>query len=85
MPNSHHRVSHVSSCGANSGRGIMAETSVQCWMPHRDAMAKSASVLEHDESEGRPSVEVVPDDLRAQIAAGQCVAIRGACGSARSE
>jgi len=43
-------------------------------------MAKSGSALEHDESEGRPSVEAVPDDLRAQVAAGQCVAIRGECG-----
>lgn len=40
-------------------------------------MAKSATALEHDESEGRTSVEAVPDDLRAQVAAGQCVAIRG--------
>ena len=54
-------------------------------MPHRDAIAKSASALEHDESEGRPSVEAVPDEVRAQIAAGQCVAIRGRCGYTRSE
>lgn len=40
-------------------------------------MSKSSEVLGHDESEGRPSVEAVPDDLRAQVAAGQCVAIRG--------
>lgn len=46
----------------------------------REAMGKSASVLSHDESEGRPSVEAVPDDLRAQVAAGQCVAIRGEYG-----
>lgn len=44
---------------------------------NREAMGKSASVLSHDESEGRPSVEAVPDELRAQVAAGQCVAIRG--------
>ena len=48
-------------------------------------MAKSASVLEHDESEGRPSVEAVPDELRAQVAAGQCVAIRGERGYTRGK
>lgn len=47
----------------------------------REAMGRSASVLAHDESEGRPSVEAVPDDLRAQVAAGQCVAIRGESGN----
>ncbi|CAN0348380.1 unnamed protein product [Pylaiella littoralis] len=46
-------------------------------MANREAMSKSSEVLGHDESEGRPSVEAVPDDLRAQVAAGQCVAIRG--------
>ena len=54
-------------------------------MPNRDAMAKSASALAHDESEGRPSVEAVPDELRAQVAAGQCVAIRGERGYTRGE
>lgn len=40
-------------------------------------MAKNSEVLGYDESEGQPSVEAVPDELRAQVAAGQCVAIRG--------
>lgn len=40
-------------------------------------MAKSSEVLGHDESEGRPSVDSVSDELRSQVAAGQCVAIRG--------
>lgn len=40
-------------------------------------MAKGSEVLGHDESEGKPSIEAVPDELRAQVAAGQCVAIRG--------
>lgn len=34
-------------------------------------------VLERDESEGRDCVEPVEDDLRAQVAARECVAIRG--------
>lgn len=34
-------------------------------------------VLKHDESDGRDCVEPVDDDLRAQVEAGQCVAIRG--------
>lgn len=33
--------------------------------------------LEHFESEGRDSVEPVEDELRSQVAAGECVAIRG--------
>lgn len=34
-------------------------------------------VLEHFESEGRDTVEPVDDELRTQVAAGECVAIRG--------
>lgn len=34
-------------------------------------------VLEHFESEGRDSVEPVDHELRGQVAAGECVAIRG--------
>ncbi|CAM9298751.1 unnamed protein product, partial [Hapterophycus canaliculatus] len=44
---------------------------------NREALAKSSETLGHDESEGRPSVEGVSDELRSQVAAGQCVAIRG--------
>lgn len=45
-------------------------------------MAKSSELLGHDESEGRPSVEGVAEELRSQVAAGQCVAIRGEQGVA---
>lgn len=40
-------------------------------------MAKNSELLGHDESEGRPSVEPASEELRAQVPAGQCVAIRG--------
>ncbi|CAM9259808.1 unnamed protein product [Ectocarpus sp. 4 AP-2014] len=46
-------------------------------MTNREAMAKNSELLGHDESEGRPSVEPASEELRAQVPAGQCVAIRG--------
>lgn len=40
-------------------------------------MADNLKVLEHFESENRDSVEPVGDELRGQVANGECVAIRG--------
>ena len=40
-------------------------------------MADNQKLLEHFESENRESVEPVEEGLRAQVAAGECVAIRG--------
>lgn len=42
-------------------------------------MANSEKLLEHDESENSDSVEPVSADLRAQVASGECVALRGTC------
>lgn len=42
-------------------------------------MDEHSKVLEHDESENRDAVEPVEDELRAQVASGECVAIRGEC------
>ena len=49
------------------------------WFPGgtKSALSDHLKVLERDESEGRDSVEPVDDDLRKQVAAGECVAIRG--------
>lgn len=46
-------------------------------MKTSSAMADSKKLLEHFESENRESVEPVEEGLRAQVAAGECVAIRG--------
>lgn len=40
-------------------------------------MEKNAELLRHDESENLSTVEPVSDELRGQVQAGQCVAIRG--------
>ena len=40
-------------------------------------MSDSKKLLEHFESENRESVEPVEEGLRAQVAAGECVALRG--------
>eukprot|EP00903_Cladosiphon_okamuranus_P008962 g8576.t1 len=47
------------------------------WCGGKKAAVSDSKVLEHFESEGRDSVEPVDDDLRTQVAAGECVAIRG--------
>ncbi|CAN0021601.1 unnamed protein product [Pylaiella littoralis] len=50
------------------------------WCPGsaaKSALSDNMKVLERDESEGRDSVEPVEDEVRAQVAAGKCVAIRG--------
>ena len=44
---------------------------------HSTAMADNKKLLEHFESENRESVEPVEEGLRAQVEAGECVAIRG--------
>lgn len=46
-------------------------------MENSSAMSDSKKLLEHFESEKRESVEPVEEGLRAQVAAGKCVAIRG--------
>ena len=50
------------------------------WCPglaNKAAIADSAELLKHFESENRNAVEPVEEGLRAQVAAGECVAIRG--------
>ncbi|CAM9263174.1 unnamed protein product [Hapterophycus canaliculatus] len=50
------------------------------WFPHgskTSALSYNMKALEHDESEDRDSVEAVEDVLKKQVAAGECVAIRG--------
>ena len=50
------------------------------WCPgraNRAAVAENAKLLGHFESENRDSVEPVEEGLRAQVQAGDCVAIRG--------
>lgn len=49
------------------------------WCPGsaKTAVSDNLKTLEHFESEGRDSVEPVDDELRAQVAGGECVAIRG--------
>ena len=50
------------------------------WCPGRAnkaAIADNAELLKRFESENRDSVEPVGENLRAQVAAGECVAIRG--------
>ena len=54
------------------------------WCPGRAnkaAIADNAELLKHFESQDRDSVEPVDGELRAQVAAGECVAIRGELGS----
>ncbi|CAM9216529.1 unnamed protein product, partial [Ectocarpus fasciculatus] len=50
------------------------------WFPGtstKSALADKLELLQTDESEGKVSVEPVDDELRMQVAAGECVAIRG--------
>ncbi|CAN0116974.1 unnamed protein product, partial [Discosporangium mesarthrocarpum] len=50
------------------------------WFPSaatRADLAGSQDLLNHDESENNNAVEPVPESLRAQVANGECVAIRG--------
>ncbi|CAN0462935.1 unnamed protein product, partial [Hapterophycus canaliculatus] len=50
------------------------------WCPGSDnfsALEDNQKVLERDESVGRDSVEEVDSELRSQVPAGECVAIRG--------
>lgn len=42
-------------------------------------MAANIEALNRDESKYKEYVEEVSDDLRAQVPAGQCVAVRGEC------
>ena len=50
------------------------------WCPGRAnkaAIADNTGLLMHFESENREAVEPVDEGLRAQVATGECVAIRG--------
>ncbi len=49
------------------------------WCPGRsnNVTSDNQKALGHFESEGRDSVEPVEDELRTQVASGECVAIRG--------
>ena len=49
------------------------------WDENSSAMADNQKLLDHFESEDRDSVEPVEQSLRAQVAAGECVAMRGEC------